>query len=129
MFGNTAGRPGRFFWPRDLEDMPTFLAKREARLKAMGALEKRAPDEATITVTEADTAVWPTVTSTIFAPTQYSTVTSVLYVVSTMTPSPVVVYAGESTAQRVTVTVPVSTRLVTKYTVVYQYTTRMQTYT
>jgi hypothetical protein len=121
-------RFGRVFWARDLNDKPKFLAERSARLEAMG-VKKRSPDQATVTVTNTNTAVWPTVTSTILVSTRYMTLTSTATVYKTVKPVPVTVLKGEKTAAQVVVTMPKSTRTSTKYIVASATTIKMITHT
>jgi DNA-binding protein HU-beta len=124
----SSNRFGRMFWARDLNDRPKFLAERSARLEAMG-VEKRAPDQPTVTVTNTNTAVWPTVTKTSLAPTQYMTMTITDTVYKTVKPAPVTVLKGQKTAHQVVITLPTSTRTSTKYTVVSTTTTKVVTHT
>ena len=80
---NKRALPGRLAMrqvdPEDLNDIPKFLADRRARLAAAGknALVKRAPDLATMTVTDTKTADYITQTSTATAPTLTNIITYV----------------------------------------------------
>lgn len=48
----------------ELLDKEAFLKERSEYLEGMHQLQRRAPDQETITITDTDTADWPTVTST-----------------------------------------------------------------
>jgi hypothetical protein len=127
------GSPGgsRSLWSRSENEKLAFLAARSARLEKMGAgaLHKRAPDLATTTMTNTNTAQWPTVTKTFTASTGYVTIATTVTVNATITPSPVTVVAGQTTAAQVVVTAPASTRISTKYTMAWQIATTVQTHT
>jgi hypothetical protein len=88
-----------------------FLERRHERLV------KRAQDVPVVTYTVTNTADWGTTTSTATAPALVVTdfITSNDYVV--VTPTPVTVVEGESTARMVTFTLPQSTKFVNHYTV------------
>jgi hypothetical protein len=91
-----------------------FLDRRSER---MHALAKRGQDVPVVTFTDTNTANWGTTTATATAPALYVTdfITSKVNVV--VTPTPVTIIEGESTARLVTFTLPQSTRYINHYTV------------
>jgi len=115
--------------PRDLDDKAAFIAHRREYLAKHAGLVKRAPDEPVITSTLEDTAVWPTTTSTILAPTQSMVVTRVNYITSTVTPTPVTVINGKTTVAEVVVTLPTTTKTVNQWTIAWDVQTQIYTYT
>jgi hypothetical protein len=114
---------------RDLDDLAKFLAERRAYLSSHGGLVKRAPDQPVITKTVEDVKLWPTITRTILAPTQYLTITTTNLVTSTVTPPPVTVLNGRTTAAQVVTTLPTSTRTVKQYTISWDIQTKKITQT
>ncbi|KAF2137676.1 uncharacterized protein K452DRAFT_301847 [Aplosporella prunicola CBS 121167] len=124
----------KFRQVRDIEhsinnNITHFLMERRERLAAAHALEKRAPDVETLTVTETNTARWTTTTTVVTAPaiTVYSTF--VVNSTSTVTPPPITVLSGKTVLPPVTITAPTPTRTKTRFEIARTTITKSQTLT
>lgn len=113
---------------RELNDVPTFLAARRARLAAAGehAIVKRAPDVPTLTITATNGIV--TTVSTVTARTLTATITSTRMATITAIPAPITMMSGVTVLPEKTITLPTSTRMLTKYTIDYAMTTATYSY-
>ena len=80
-------------------------------------LRKRAPDEATSTIMETDTAKFVTSTSVVTASAVTQTVQTYSTITSTETPPPATVYSGVTTVSPTVVTAAAQTKTKTKLTV------------
>ena len=104
-------------------------AKIAARNAELAALNKRAPDQSTVTVTDTNTADYVTTTSTSTAAATTATVFASVTSTSTVTPAPVTVVSGKTTAPQVTVTAPTPTKTKTKIAIATSWTTKTITQT
>jgi hypothetical protein len=92
-------------------------ASLERRSEPIHGLVKRGQDVPVVTFTDTNTVGWATVTATATAPALRVTDFITSYDNVVVTPSPVTIVAGESTARLVTFTLPQSTLYVDHYTV------------
>ncbi|KAJ9635074.1 hypothetical protein H2199_008560 [Coniosporium tulheliwenetii] len=111
------------------ENLAINLEKRRAHLAAARVLNKRAPDTCIVTSTEENTALWGTTTITSYAPTSTVTIITDAVITQTVTPPPVTLYSGRTTASIVTITAPTPTRTRTRYTIATTTTIRTLTTT
>ncbi|KAF2400759.1 hypothetical protein EJ06DRAFT_521461 [Trichodelitschia bisporula] len=104
-------RRGRGF----IQNRARFLKERSERLAVMhaGAIVKRAPDQPVMTITDTNTADYPTITQTITAPELINTIINTVQTTTTITPPVVTVMSGQ-VIQVTTVTAPTPTRVITK---------------
>lgn len=110
-------------------DRLAWLQEREARFAAGNGLVKRAPDEATITITDTNTANYPTITSTSTLAAVTATITSTSMVTATITPPPVKILSGTTILPPVTITAATPTRSIIKYAVATNSSTKTYTVT
>ncbi|KAF1809693.1 hypothetical protein P152DRAFT_157102 [Eremomyces bilateralis CBS 781.70] len=115
-----------------LADKERFVRERRDRFADLEEpshqLEKRAPDQATLTVTDTDTAHYPTTTNILTAsPPIVITETSETTTTTTSTPPPVTIVTGRTQAPAVTVTLPTPTKTKKKWVIAR--TTSYRTYT
>ncbi|KAL9097159.1 MAG: hypothetical protein Q9165_000586 [Trypethelium subeluteriae] len=114
-------------------DAEQRIAERKAKIAARGArfagIEKRAPDLATTTITDTNTADWVTTTSTSTASATTATVYAAVTTTSTVTPAPITVVSGKTTAPVVTVTAPTPTKTKTKIAIATSWVTKALTQT
>ncbi|KAI9714342.1 MAG: hypothetical protein M1820_000303 [Bogoriella megaspora] len=115
-------------------DAQERIAKRKAAIAARRAaleakIEKRAPDQPTVTVTDTNTADYVTTTTTSTAATTTVTVYASVTTTSTVTPAPVTVVSGKTVASAVTITAPTPTKTKTRIAIATSWTTRTLTQT
>ncbi|QDS75105.1 hypothetical protein FKW77_007220 [Venturia effusa] len=108
-------------------DRLAWLQEREERF--VGGLFKRAPDNQTVTITDTNTAHYPTITTTSTLPALTATITSTSVFTATITPAPIKVLGPATTLQGVTITASTPTRTIVKYAVATNISTKTLTIT
>ncbi|TKX23282.1 hypothetical protein C1H76_4349 [Elsinoe australis] len=98
-------------------DRARRVKERKERLAAARGVQKRSPDSATVTVTDQNTADFPTVTSTVATGTSTMTITSIASATTTVTQTETV-FRGWSRVPAVTVTAPTKTLTRWRFTIV-----------
>ncbi|KAI9664628.1 MAG: hypothetical protein M1821_006074 [Bathelium mastoideum] len=104
-------------------------AKIAARRAGLAGLVKRSPDQATVTVTDTNTADYVTTTTTSTAAATTATVFAAVTTTSTVTPAPITVVSGKTTAPVVTITAATPTKTKTTIAIATSWTTKTITET